>query len=167
MADQLTDPTVNRREPLSLLYVRALAPIPDDSSVRFPVTHPYVERCWLPLIGPSATWCLRRLDAELAAHADGVVVDIPTLARDLGLATDPGGHGRIERTIGRLCDFGLARFFADQTLEVSRDLPPLSPRALARLSREAQQAHREMVAEASNPFLSAALSYARRGLFVL
>ena len=164
---ELSPAIVGRRELLPLLHVRALAPGPAESSVRFPVAHPYVERCWLPLIGPSATWCLRRLDSELGAIRDGVVIDVATLAGDLGLASARGGSARLARTIERLCDFGLARFSVDQALEIRRSVPPLSPRAITRLSPEAQLAHREMVTERANPFLSAALSYARRGLSVL
>ena len=156
-----------RSELPPLIYVRSLSEPTGEHTVRFPVTHPYVERCWLPVIGPSGTWCLRRLAAELDAHPEGTAMALGALARDLGLSDQLGRSAPLTRTMQRLSDFGLARFSDHDTFEVRTSVPPLGPRALARLSREAQDAHRSMVAEASNPLLSAALSYAHRGLPVL
>ena len=164
--DELTTDAPRRGLP-SLLYVRQLAEDRDERAIRFAVTHPYVERCWLPVIGPSGTWCLRRLGAELAAHPQGTAIDVADLARDLGLSGRLGEMAPLNRTLQRLCDFNLARFGEHDTFEVRTAVPTLGRHALARLSREAQEVHREMVSEASNPFLAAALDYARHGLPVL
>ena len=136
-------------------------------TVHFSSTHPYVESCWLPIIGPSATWCIRRLGAELAKHPTGVTLELAELGADLGLGPHLGKNAPLARTLQRLCDFGLARIAEDQSLEVHTSLPPIGSRALARLGEKAARLHHEMFAEASNPLLSAALSYARRGWPVL
>jgi hypothetical protein len=156
-----------------LLYLRPLlVPIADASATgeqlpRFRTDHPYVERCWLPVIGPAATLCLRRLGAELDAHPSGTAIDLAILARDLGLRAHLNATAPLSRSLRRLSDFGLARFAGNDTFEVRTSLPPVSIRSLAGLSRESQAAHRAMVAEASNPLLAAALAYARRGWSVL
>ncbi|HTW97921.1 MAG TPA: bifunctional DNA primase/polymerase, partial [Acidimicrobiales bacterium] len=154
-----------------VLEVRRLAETPprpgDPAPIRFRTSDPYLERCWLGVIGPSASWCLRRLAAELEAHPDGVNVRREDLARDLGLSTSRSLNAPMHRTLRRLCDFGLARLAVDSAFEVRTELPPLSPARVARLSPGAQRAHHELVAEAVNPLLAAALSYVRRGWPVL
>jgi len=157
----------------SLLFLRPLlvpiadAPATGEQLPRFRTDHPYVERCWLPVIGPAATLCVRRLGAELDAHPEGTALDLANLARDLGLREHLNASAPLNRTLRRLSDFGLARFAGNDTFEVRTSLPPVSIRSLAGLSRESQAAHRAMVAEAANPLLAAALAYARRGWSVL
>ena len=56
----------------------------------FPVNSIYTETVILPILGPSATLCLRRLSAFATAPPDGTVVDTKTLARDLGLGEGLG-----------------------------------------------------------------------------
>src|SRR6202023_1620151 len=50
-----------------------------------PVNSAYTETVLLPILGPSATFALRRLGTWAAAQPDGVVVDASELAADLGL----------------------------------------------------------------------------------
>ncbi len=135
------------------------------AQARFSPTHPYVERCWLPVIGPSATWCLRRLARELKRQPDSAVVDLAELARDLGLSPSLSRNAPMAATLSRLCHFELVRFGPDASLEVRTMLPPT--RGVSRLGPGAALAHQQMVAEAVNPLLAAALSYARRGWAVL
>lgn len=165
------EPTGVGRSLPDVLVLRRLAesvPSPSDQAPgRFPTTHRYLEACWLPVIGPSASWCLRRLCTELESHPKGVSIECEDLARDLGLSTSLSSDAPISRTLRRLCDFGLARITDDFALEVRTELPPLSLDKVARLSDAAQNLHHELVAEAANPMLSAALSYARRGWPVL
>ena len=50
--------------------------------VGFDATSAYVELCWLPTLGPSATWMLRRLAAGFKVNPDGYQVDLVQLASD-------------------------------------------------------------------------------------
>ena len=54
----------------------------------FDVFDPYVEVAWLPVIGPSATWMLRRLHSWLPDDSTRIEVDLSELGLLLGL-----GHG--------------------------------------------------------------------------
>src|SRR5205807_399347 len=79
----------------SRLFVRSCpGPIAPPS---FRPTSYYVEYCWLPVLGPSATWLYRHLGQMVAAHPDGVLVDLEELALDHGLGHSTGRHGALAR----------------------------------------------------------------------
>lgn len=100
----------------------------------------YVERYWLGVLGPTATWLLRRLATGLEESPDGFVLDVDSMARGLGIAPSAGRNGPFARTLARLAQFGLARVDGDG-LAVRRKLPPLSRRQLERLPLELQASH--------------------------
>jgi hypothetical protein len=109
----------------------------------FPVTGVYCETVLLPLLGPSSVLLLRRFGAWLAASPDGVQVDLPTLAGDLGLGRGTGRNSPIRRTISRLCQFHMAEWQGD-ALAVRTAVAPVSERQLARLSPGVVAVHRTM-----------------------
>lgn len=117
----------------------------------------YVEHFWLPVLGPSATWLLRRLAMGLDRDPDGFDLDLVDAARSLGLGMRGGRHAPFLRSIQRCCQFGAARLFGDTTLEVRRRLPPLNRSQVARLTEPLQQAHQrwqdEQLKQAHDPLL--------------
>ena len=110
----------------------------------FPVNSIYTETIMLPILGPSACWCLRRLSAWVSAGPRGVEVDARRLARDLGLGDGLGRHAAITRTLRRLCHFEMAAW-AHDVLMVRTAVAPLPERQLTRLSPELAQVHHLMV----------------------
>lgn len=103
----------------------------------------YVELFWLGILGPTATWLLRRLNAGLDEHPDGYEVDLPDTARSLGIAYSALPTNPFTRAVQRCVMFGLAQSLGTSgtTLAVRRYVPPLSRRHLARLPLPLQQAH--------------------------
>ncbi len=100
----------------------------------------YVERFWLGVLGPSTTWLLRRLAAQLEAEPAGFDLPLADTARALGL----GGEGRSSpfvRALSRCCQFQLALAQDEGVLAVRRKLPPLNRRQLARLPEAVQAEH--------------------------
>jgi len=93
----------------------------------------YVERFWLGILGPSATWLLRRLVAGFDAAPEGYELDLPTTATELGLGNRSGKHAPFVRSIERCCRFGAAELFDAGTLRVRRKLPPLTRVQVERL----------------------------------
>ncbi len=110
----------------------------------FPVNSIYTETIMLPILGPSACWCLRRLSAWVSAGPRGVEVDARRLARDLGLGDGLGRHAAITRTLRRLCHFEMAAW-AHDVLMVRTAVAPLPERQLTQLSPELAQVHHLMV----------------------
>ncbi|MCK4177409.1 hypothetical protein [Aciditerrimonas ferrireducens] len=101
----------------------------------------YVETYWLGILGPSATWLLRRLDAGLEVAPDGYSADLGELASCLGLRRGGGRRVSIERALDRCVAFDLAQRLPADRLAVRRHLPPLPRRHLSRLPRILQAAH--------------------------
>jgi hypothetical protein len=93
----------------------------------------YVERFWLGILGPSATWLLRRLVAGFDAAPGGYELDLPTTATELGLGNRSGKHAPFVRSIERCCRFGATDLLDDATLRVRRKLPPLTRVQVERL----------------------------------
>ncbi|HEX8803897.1 MAG TPA: hypothetical protein VF743_06880, partial [Acidimicrobiales bacterium] len=107
----------------------------------------YVERFWLGILGPSATWLLRYLVGRLEAAPDGFDLDLDECATAIGLGRRQGPNGTFPRTITRCCQFGATRLVDDTLLEVRRRLPPLTQRQVARLPDGLRAAHGRWVDE--------------------
>lgn len=70
---------------------------------------PYVERFWLPLLGPSTTLLLRRLALELAENPNGFHLDLEETARTLGLGLRGGVGGPFLRAVARTGQFHISK----------------------------------------------------------
>ncbi len=92
----------------------------------------YVETYWLPILGPSATWAMRRLIAWLDAEPDGYELPLAELGRALGLGSGSGRNAAVTRTLSRLITFGMATPLGD-ALAVRRMLAPLTRRQVRML----------------------------------
>ena len=123
--------------------VLTIRPWPDDviDALGHDPRSAYVERFWLGVLGPSAIWLLRRLAAGLEASPAGFELPLGDTAKAIGI----GGQGRsspFARTLGRICQFDVARIELPDALAVRRKLPPLARRHLARLPEALQEEHR-------------------------
>ncbi len=130
--------------PVPHLAVRVW-PDPVIDTVGHDVRSPYVERFWLGVLGPSATWLLRRLVRGLEDHPDGFDLDLATAASEIGLGNRSGRHSPFYRSIERCCRFGAAHLIDDRTLRVRRKLPPLTRAQIARLPSSLQATHQAWV----------------------
>ena len=115
----------------------------DRDGPLFPVQHQYVEMLWLPVIGPSATWLLRRMGGWVLACPDGLTVVLPELSESLGLGWSSGANSSLQRSMRRLMMFGLARW--TDGFEVLTMVPAASERRLARMSPGLVRAHDRML----------------------
>ena len=100
----------------------------------------YVERCWLPILGPSTLLFLRFAVDALEREPDGAVVPIAEIAGALGLRGRTGDVAPFRRTLERAVDFHMVRRLHSGTLAVRRHLPELSPRQLERAPRRSSAA---------------------------
>jgi hypothetical protein len=119
----------------------------ERAGAMFPVQHQYVEMLWLPVIGPSSTWLLRRLSGWSLACPEGLRVVLAELSESLGLGWSSGPNSSLQRSMRRLMMFGLARW-TDDVFEVATIVPPISDRQLARLSPGLVRAHDRMTERA-------------------
>ncbi len=107
----------------------------------------YVERFWLPVLGPSTIVFLR----HCADHLDGtpastsVELELAAIARHLGLGHKGGRNSALTRTILRSCRFGAARAGRGNALELRRGIPPLNRTQVNHLPKTLQAEHRHHV----------------------
>ena len=127
------------------LQIRAW-PDPVIDQMGFERQWAYLEWCWLPRLGPSASWAYRRLTGGLAGRPDGYDLDLVELAHWLGLGTGTGRNAPVMRTLNRLVSFHAAAWDGDGTLAVRRRLPPLTQAQLARLHPSVQATHHRLLA---------------------
>ena len=105
----------------------------------------YVERFWLPVLGPSTTLLLRLLTDRLEGSQKGMRIDVAETARALGLGQRQGRHGPFLRSLARAIDFDMVRYLGPGVIGVRRSLPTLSHRHLARLPESLQREHADAV----------------------
>ena len=105
----------------------------------------YVEACWLPVLGPTATWLYRRLGSWVETNPEGVQVDLVDLSVSLGLGEGLGRNSLLGKSLRRLARFDVARWMGEE-MGVRRALAPLPERHAHRLSASAYELHRQHLA---------------------
>lgn len=113
---------------------------PVVEAVGFDVRSTYVELFWLNVLGPTATWTLRRLSTGLDRYPLGYEVDLDETAGMLGLAYSSNTSNSFGRALQRLVMFGMAQPMLD-SLAVRRRVPPVAGRHLARMPERLQELH--------------------------
>jgi hypothetical protein len=111
----------------------------------------YTEQFWLPVIGPTCTWLLRRIVTGLEHEGSGFRLDLDQTARALGLGRRHGKHAPFTRALTRCVTFELARWQGNGTLAVRRLLPLVGRRHLLRLPLALQEAHEQWAAAHAAP----------------
>lgn len=132
-------------------------PLPDDGILDVvPWSDPVIEQCgyemrsryvelfWLGVLGPTATWFLRRCVDGFDEHPDGFRAHLDEFAVALGLSYATGRHSPFARAVQRCVMFGMAQHVQRQqfpTLAVRVWAPPLPVRHLTRLPEGLRIAH--------------------------
>ncbi len=115
-------------------------PVVDDDG--FDPRSRYVEIFWLGVLGPTATWLIRRLVAGLEQSPDGYDLDLGATAQAMGLSYATGRSSPFAKALQRCVMFGLAHPI-DGGLAVRRRIPPVSLRHLRRMPDSVQATHAE------------------------
>jgi hypothetical protein len=101
----------------------------------------YVEEYWLPVLGPSTVWLMRRLATGFEHSPEGFDLDMGETASSLGLGDRSGRHSPFVRSINRTVQFGLAQLPGAEVLSARRRMPPLNRQQVKRLSPTLQARH--------------------------
>ena len=100
----------------------------------------YVELFWLNVLGPSATWALRRLVSGLDSYPLGYELDLGETASALGLSYSRGTSNTFVRALQRCVLFGASQPLPEG-LAVRRRMPPVAARHLARMPGPLRELH--------------------------
>lgn len=126
-------------DPSATLMIRAwLDPLVDETG-HDPRSR-YVEMFWLGVLGPTATWLIRRLVAGLDQHPAGYDVDLALTAKTMGLSYTSGRSSPFSKALQRCTMFGLSHQTSDG-LAVRRRVPNVAHRHLRRMPEPLQAAH--------------------------
>lgn len=101
----------------------------------------YVEKYWLGILGPSSTWLLRYLVAELDAARGSFIMEPHLASACLGLGMARGQNSSFMRALGRLIQHNLVRGNGYHGIAVRRYVPLLSQRHVQRLPHLIQRDH--------------------------
>ena len=102
----------------------------------------YVERFWLSVIGPTATWIMRRFADEFDGAPDGFTVDLVHAATSMGLSFAKGRNSPFGKALHRCVMFGLAQPTSDG-FAVRKMFPTVAQRHLKRLPDDLRSTHEE------------------------
>jgi hypothetical protein len=138
----ITTPDAPSEAPV-LMIVPWHDPVVD--AVGFDARSTYVELFWLNVLGPTATWILRRLVIGLDRYPLGYELDLAETANALGLGYSASGTSPFTRALQRCAMFGVAQPFTGG-LAVRRRVPPVAARHLARMPPHLRDVHAEWVA---------------------
>jgi hypothetical protein len=130
---------------------------PVIDQIGYDARSPYVERFWLGVLGPSATWFMRYVADRFDVAPNGFDLDIFDCARAIGLGRPWGTTAAFPRMINRVCQFGCGRLLNRVTLEVRRTMPPLTRRQVERLSDALRADHARWVDQSPAAAAAAAL----------
>ena len=123
-----------------LMVVPWLDPVVD--SVGYDVRSQYVELFWLNVLGPTATWILRRLVLGFDRYPLGYELDLEETASALGLSYTVGTANSFMRSLNRCVLFGVSQP-TEGGLAVRRRVPPVATRHLMRMPAHLRQAHQQ------------------------
>ena len=104
---------------------------------------PYVELYWLAVLGPSATWLIRRLAILIEESPGGLMINTADIAGEIGLGSRPALYAAFDRAFERCCRFGLIQRGRHDTVFVRLRLPNLTARMAHRLPRRLRAGHAE------------------------
>lgn len=102
----------------------------------------YVEQFWLSVLGPTATWLLRRLVAGFDHQPTGYELVVADAARGLGLSVSKGMASPFAKALQRCVMFGVVNRLSERWV-VRRRVPPISQRHLLRLPPALQRDHEQ------------------------
>ena len=100
----------------------------------------YVEQFWLSVLGPSATWLLRRLAAGFDHHPGVGTTSTATRTAALGLSVTKGMSSPFAKGLQRCVMFGVVQRLSEVWV-VRRRVPLISQRHVLRLPPDLQSAH--------------------------
>lgn len=100
----------------------------------------YAERYWLPVVGPTAMWIMRRFADRFDTEPTGFSINLHHTATAMGVSFKKGPNSPFGKSLHRCVMFGLAQPMAGG-FAVRRRFPSVARRHIARLPADVQADH--------------------------
>ena len=101
----------------------------------------YAETFWLPILGPSTLWLLRKVAERFDSEPNGFELDLIETALSLGIPSKGGRNNPFGRAIKRVVSFQMGEMLDDQTIAIVRTMPPLHGGQVRRLTPRLANLH--------------------------
>ncbi len=105
----------------------------------------YCETFWLPILGPSTLWLMRKVAERFDAEPDGFSLDLTEMSQALGIASKGGRNNPFHRSINRVVSFKMGVTIDEQTIAIRRRMPPLHSGQVRRLPTRLANLHNDTV----------------------
>ena len=105
----------------------------------------YAETFWLPILGPSTMWLLRKVADRFDTEPDGFELDLIETSRSLGIGSNGGKNNAFSRALKRVVNFDVGKEVDEHTIAIRRALPTLHQGHVRRLSPRLANLHDETI----------------------
>lgn len=118
-------------------------PIDNDQSTSqsFFAYDPYIEKFWLPNIGPTASVLLNQLSIQALICRQRFFSNTTQLSLKVGTGNRQGHNSPVNKQLKRLCQFGLITELKQNEFMVPRTISSINNLVLYRLTRDMQEQH--------------------------
>ena len=116
----------------------------NNSTVSFLANDPYIDKFWLPILGPTATLLLHELMSKALIKNDPFHSSIGELSTCIGVGNREGSASPIAKNLKRLCDFGLISKY-NELFYVPTNIEQMPEDKLRKLSYTLQSEHKRWI----------------------
>ena len=120
---------------------------PSEDSDHFDPRSEYAETFWLPVLGPSTMWFMRKMADRFDHEPDGFEIDLLETSHSLGITGSGGRNNPFYRALNRAVSFHMGRTVDATTIAIRRVMPQLHQGQINRLPPRLQGQHAAVVAE--------------------
>ena len=127
--------------------IAKILPITDPARdhENFDPRSPYAETFWLPVLGPSTMWLLRKVADRFDHEPEGFELDLLETSHSLGITGKGGRNSAFHRALNRAVSFHMGRTVDDTTIAIRRFMPPIHQGQVSRLPVRLQKQHEEVM----------------------
>ena len=118
---------------------------PERDRDNFDPRSTYAENFWLPILGPSTLWLMRRFADRFDVEPDGFELDLLETSHALGITGNNGRNNAFHRALNRAVSFHMGHAVDDTTLAIRRFMPQLHQGQIKRLPPRLRKRHTDLV----------------------
>lgn len=107
----------------------------------------YAENFWLPILGPSTMWFMRKVAERFDYEPEGFELDLLETSHALGITGKGGRNNAFHRALNRAVSFQMGRTVDDTTIAIRRFMPQLHRGQINRLPPRLQKRHAELLTD--------------------